>query len=251
MELNNSVEKPVFSIVATAVRVGIWEAYYNSIVNEISFPFEIVFVGDRRPDFQLPSNFRHIYSEVKPVQCLEIAARAAKGEYLFDATDDLTFSPRFFDHLVNTAQRINDKNVILIPSLARHGKVKKGSFRIKKHDKHSPIVGMLSFTKRETWYDLGGLDINFISVWHNHDLKLRLIERGGSVVHVPEAITEEIDTNSLILLRNVSGVEDKEFLLSCWYDNNDKFSYSRLKKFEPFVDENLLTVSQGKAGKWG
>ena len=242
---------PVFSIIATAVRVGIWEEYYNSIVNDTSFPFEIVFVGDKRPDFQLPSNFRYIYSEVKPVQCLEIAARAAKGTYLFDATDDLTFSPRFFDHLVKNALRINDKNVILIPSLARHGIVKKGSFRIKKHDKYTPKVGMLSFTKRETWYDLGGLDRNFISVWHNHDLKLRLVERGGTIVHVPKAITEEIDTNSPILLRNVSGTEDKAFLLSCWYDSNDVFSYSRLKEFEPFVDNNLLTVSQGNAGKWG
>lgn len=247
LKQNNDL-RPVLSIIASAVRTSYWLNFYESISNNIDYPFEIVFVGDKRPDYELPDNFRYIYSEVKPTQCIEIAARNARGKYICDSADDLEFSTNFYNILI---RRMDDMpmNVALVPMISRNGKVKKGALRIKKHDMKSPIVGMITFIRRKMWYKLGGLDRNFISVWHNHDLKLRLIEGGGKCVPINSAVANENDTQSEILLRNVSGNEDQSFLYSCWY-KGPTFSKKRLKTFEPYIDTDLLTVSQGNSGKW-
>ena len=63
------------SLIGSAFRTNNWLKIYDS-VKKNKIGFEIVYVGPNKPDFQLPDNFRFIQSDVKPVQCIEIAARA-------------------------------------------------------------------------------------------------------------------------------------------------------------------------------
>lgn len=249
------MQEPKLSIIGSAVRVNRWLDMHAAISGDTSTPFEIVFVGSVKPDFDLPDNLRYIYSEVKPVQCMEIAARNARGKYLCDTADDLTFSNGFFDRLVAEMDGVKGQDLILVPMIARrvNKRIRIKGLTINKKDKHSPLVGMITFAKAETWHSLGGMDRNFITSWHNHDLKLRLMARGGKLIPVRNTIAVEgVDGDCVPVLRYMTGKQDKEYLLSCWY-NGKRFSKTRLRDFEPFVDEDLLIVTQGKKdeqGKW-
>ena len=219
------MEKPVISIIASAIRVEHWQEYHQSLINTNSVPFEIVFVGDRKPTYSLPENFKYIYSPVKPTQCMEIAARAASGKYICDSSDDLSFSNNYYDILFEKMEKINDENIVLLPMIATRWRVKAGAMHIKKKDSSSPNIGMVTFIRKDMWHKLGGLSREFISTWHNHDLKLRLVERGGECIPVRECVCNEEDMNST--LRHISGKIDQNYLYSCWY-RKSKFSNKRV-----------------------
>ena len=85
--------KPIISLYASGARPENWMRLYDSVKYN-SCEFEIVFVGPNIPKIQLPKQFNYIQSFTKPVQCAEIAARNAKGEYLLHCVDDLTFKDK-------------------------------------------------------------------------------------------------------------------------------------------------------------
>lgn len=60
------------SLFGPSIRPELWMRLYRSLSSN-AVPFEIIFVGNRLPDFSLPNNIHFIYSEVKPAQCAEIA----------------------------------------------------------------------------------------------------------------------------------------------------------------------------------
>ena len=62
------MKKPDISIIGTAARPENWLSLYRSLGSD-DVSFEIVFVGPNEPDYELPSNFRFIKSNVKPMQC--------------------------------------------------------------------------------------------------------------------------------------------------------------------------------------
>ena len=110
------MNKPIISVFASAYRIHWWRGMYDSLAtNKVSF--EIVFVGQNKPDFKLPNNFKYIYSNVKPAQCLEIALKQATGEFIMNMSDDWLFSDSFLDNLCKEAQSISKikENFVLSP----------------------------------------------------------------------------------------------------------------------------------------
>lgn len=165
----------------------------------------------------------------------------------------MSLSPGFYDKLVDKMEKMENKRTALIPSIAIGWRVKKGAKHIVKKHMTTPLIGMMTFIERKLWYELGGIDINFISTWYDHDLKLRLIESGGVTIPAEDCIGNEDTGDSK--LRYISGERDHAYLVSCWYKdgcgkNESTFSYKRLKKFEPFVDNNIIEKSQGTTGQW-
>ena len=67
-------KKPLVTIIATAYRTDNWINLYNSFGKPSLVNLEFVFVGPNEPNYELPENFRFIQSDVKPTQCIEIAA---------------------------------------------------------------------------------------------------------------------------------------------------------------------------------
>ena len=88
---------PIFSIIAPAIRPENYKRFYHYISQDTKVPFEIIFVGHKPPTEFVGENFNYIYSRVKPAQCIELAAREAKGEYLIPSCDDCYFSEKFLD----------------------------------------------------------------------------------------------------------------------------------------------------------
>ena len=80
-------------------------------------PFEVVFCGPNIPNFELPRNFKFIYSTVKPAQCLEIALRQFLGEYVIHINDDFLFSEKALDILYDRTKKSFEKKIFCMASL--------------------------------------------------------------------------------------------------------------------------------------
>jgi len=63
------------------------------------------------PKFKLPENCRHIYSEVKSAQCVQIGAIESKGNYIMNFADDCTLTPGSLDVLLAAAKKCFDQQL--------------------------------------------------------------------------------------------------------------------------------------------
>ena len=88
--MGQAMTAPYFSFIAHARES--YMACYSSLAGTAHIAFEVVFVGPNPPVEGMPDNFRFIQSNAKPAQCLEIAARNARGKYLIPGWDDMDFS---------------------------------------------------------------------------------------------------------------------------------------------------------------
>ena len=173
------MRKPIISLIASAHRTKDWLDFYNSIRTNI--PFEVIFVGEKPPNFALPSNFTYIYSPVKPTQCAEIALRCAEGELISWTADDAEYELNALDKVYDLYKKeCNYKCMI--------------SFRIieqdlsgKLHDKtdihYCAGLKAIPFgTISKKFIDeIGGYDLNFIAGQCENDMVLRGYAAGGYI----------------------------------------------------------------------
>ena len=89
---------PKISVVCSGIRVKGWKKFYDTL-SESDIDFEIVMTGNVKPKFTLPSNFKFIYSNVKPAQCIEIGVRNASSDLIIFLADDLKCDNKFLDKM--------------------------------------------------------------------------------------------------------------------------------------------------------
>ena len=87
---------PKISVVCSGIRVENWKKFYENLC-ESDIEFELIIAGNVKPDFELPSNFHFINTNVKPSQCVEIGVRKAKSDLVMILSDDLKCSDNFLD----------------------------------------------------------------------------------------------------------------------------------------------------------
>ena len=128
----------------SAIRPHLWMNLYNNLKNTNKSEFEIMFVGNVIPEFELPPNMKFIYSNVKPAQCWYIAATRVDGDYLINVADDLLFSDGALDDILRTFKKqTRQENLFVGPLYMRDEIVELGPL---------PVC---SFMKRETWDGFG------------------------------------------------------------------------------------------------
>ncbi len=238
------------SLIGSAFRTNNWLKVYNS-VRKNNINFEIIFVGPKKPDFQLPDNFKFIQSNVKPVQCIEIAARAASGELIQIIPDDILFiKENSLDLIYKTYyERYNYKNLFSM-LLCENGKAfDADNFRLNPNKINSPFVGVCNVISKSFFYELGGLDKAFIASMYDIDFSLRAILRGGQVLMTDIKIDErklEMSEGSHTAAEywNI----DRKHLLKLWSKKGN--TLIRNEKFMGFNEINLLKYSQGPRGRW-
>lgn len=240
--------KPIISLIAPSIRPQFWMEFYNSLLsNDTSF--EIIFVGHIKPDFELPDNFKYVYSKVKPVQCVEAASRRAQGEYLIVASDDYELSPHALDKLYDLHKRTNDEKVLVSCRYSQDGQDPDSN----NYELHYPIgeqcavnTPMCALWPTELYRELGGADIAFTSVYWNVDLTLRFYQTGGKMIYVEDAVVSEYNHKHVphrIHHEKWAGL-DKAFLDFLWIRDNQIIE--RTLPFEGFKDTNILLNSQGQ-----
>lgn len=276
---------PKISIIGSSIRDHLWEKFYVNLDSQNEIDFEIVFSGSSKSKLDLPSNFKYIFSETKPAQCVEISARNATGDLLMISSDDLLFSENSLDQLYDLYQKKCEDYDFVSTRFRRKGyEYLPDDFKFWSSAENSPLMPMNLTFKKDIWHKLGGIDKNFIGLFYDLDLALRLMQRGGKNFLCKKAISEEIfypvTLNSKIrkkllsLLGNKASASlfteigtnmDKPMLNSFWLkkikdlDSSEEY-YSlfedkvhvkrRIRDVESFSDTKLIEISQGPKARW-
>ncbi len=245
---------PIISVISSAHRTKDWMDFYNSIKTNLEF--EVIFVGEKRPDFELPPNFKYIYSEVKPTQCAEIALREANGEVISWSADDAEYGEYAFDKSYEMYKKENNyKCMVSFKIMEQHYD---GKFfdRTEVHFCVGKKVIPFGFISRQFIDEIGGYDIHFVAGQCENDMVLRGYAAGGYVKVCYEATLFNCETKHW---KGIEGEGERRFepsrdyeqkLLKHLWSRGGEYTKERTEPFEPFKEENILTINQGEAGLW-
>lgn len=259
------------SIYGSCNRPHLWEWFYSSVEMN-SLNFEIVFVGNVKPTFTLPDNFKFIYSNVKPAQCNYIGAMNCSGEVIQHIADDCHLAPYGLDMLYSLYKDQSNYKYIVAPKLigivnaipddddgiayiqkyADTQPVDSPDMHIIHGDMNSIPAHIGGFMSRQFYNELGGIDKNFIMQRWDLDLQIRAHQAGAKTIFSDKVwIAERKD-----LCPNwQSGVTgryhcDHELYMRMWFSNSSTIP-QRSAEFQPYeMNDTILTRSQGPKGEW-
>ena len=243
------VTRPRISLFGSAHRPQNWLDLYRSI-GQNAVEFEIVFVGPREPNFELPDNFRFIQSHVKPTQCLESAARNAQADLIMNVADDCVFrTPRALDRLYAAYRSHGNDSLILSCRYMLNGEDRSSQHHFFVHDESSPIMPLCGLMSKSLYKSIGGVDRNFIAVMWDLDVAMRVWAQGGEVA-LSDVYADELKARSAgSELCKEFWAHDRGLLESLWCANG-RVHFDRARAVEPFSNHRILEVSQGPRGRW-
>ena len=232
------------SFFASAIRVDKWLEMYEGIKSRNTVNFEFVFAGPYQPTYTLPDNFKFFKTNVKPVQCFEIAARNSSGVALLQCTDDVIYEDNAVD-LMFEAYSKDPKHVMatcdywegdkdLSPYQNLMGEPNPPGWPM------LPVCGMYD---HEMYTILGGADRRFAGVMWELDMYMRMWEHGVRTVRVNKKMIEPWEPDSPDRLCHKYFPNDRPIILGIW----KKDSMGNITRTSPvlsFRDENILTQNQ-------
>ena len=244
-----------FSLVAPAIRIENWLKVYDSMKSE-NTNFEVIFAGPRKPNFKLPSNFRFIFTTVKPAQCWEILYENSNGEYIINFSDDVIFQTENpLDELSKELELYKNKKVLigLRYKFRDIDQTNQMSFKINNNQDETELLPMDPPIKKTLWYKYGRFDRRFICTLLEADFFLRMIKDGYRVVHANIYISEEKKLEDDRKMSRDYLRVDRKLMMKLWTKKiNGKYIFSQ-KRNEPvknFETKNILTHSQKPYGRW-
>jgi hypothetical protein len=176
------------SLFASAVRTKDWMRFYNSLKDN-KLKWEVVFVGNVKPDFVLPENFKWIYADVKPCQCYEIAARHCSGELIGWTCDDAEYRVRQnqapqcnLDKAYEYYKQANDERAVVSMHTIEDGRDVWHQHHFFGKWRDTPVMAPMAILNREVFHKIGGYDKRFISAQAENDIVMRVYEIGGKVI---------------------------------------------------------------------
>jgi len=251
------VTTPIISVIGPAINTRHWLEFHSSLTTNHA-TWEIVFVGHVKPEFDLPENFRHIQvGNIKPAQCLEIAAMEARGEYLTVFPDDIFVSKGALDWLHYFKKRLRPFSIVG----SRFGKMKHGREKelteksiLLASESDSPVLPACGMIRKSEWMELGGIDSQFVSTCGDCDLFMRAFVRGGQPFISPYSVVFERDAaDDLIVGLNKRFRHDWYFFVHQWFTDIDgKVTYLKQRKepIIPFDHETIMDHNQGNVKGW-
>ena len=272
------MEKPLVSLFASAIRTKDWIRFLDSLKNN-TIPYEVIFSGPKEPTFDLSKypEFRYIYSNVKPAQTYELAARACKGLLCGWTCDDSTYEKplnphpeKNLDRAYKYYQEANNKKAIISMHTIEDNRDVWHQHRFFGKWNDTPVMAPMALMNRELFMEIGGYDKNFISAQAENDIIMRVYEIGGTVVMAKEAYVyighrechiRGIPGEHKSMIRQYY-VADRQVLENFWVKEGYgcygpggvrlkpyTLSKTRLKPIESFDDENICTRTQGPIGE--
>ena len=255
-----------------------WERFMNSLKGN-KLNYEVIFVGNVKPPYPMPDNFRHIHATVKPAQCYEIGFRASKGELVHWTADDADYNapqrncPNTLDIAYERYQKMEKQHNYDKKSVVAFRPIEDGGDVYKFHHffggwEHTPTMAPFALINRDYFVNkLGGYDKRFVSGQSENDVIMRVYEDGGRVEVCLEAF---LYVHHRQVHPRKGGKEDNKFrqwyntdrqvLEDCWipagYGNYEKknekveISKKRLSPVQRFEDRDICTVTQGLKGIW-
>jgi hypothetical protein len=252
------MEKPIISLVCSAIRDYRYKDYYNSASLNNKVPFEVVFVGNRPPKDKMPDNFRYIETDVRPTQCYEIAMRNSHGQYANFIPDDFIFPPNYLNNLYKYTL-ILDMNKVLLSVRGCHPGGRKRNRNNIDHGMvfdsfapNAPFCGLDPLFRKDIWIKLGGMDRRFHGDWGMMDMQRRFYEYGMNPFIVPECILgekaffakDENNKDKPSLCQLTYDHDVTQLMRTLWFKEDGSVSKNRLVPVQSFRDEDILMTNQ-------
>lgn len=266
------------SLFMSAARPKWWKRMYQSLVGN-KCHWEIVAVGPNPPLEEMPINFRYYKCDFKPTQCYAAASYFSTGTLIGWTTDDAVYNNTSLDEIwkdyTNYIETFNRENkYIYIQKTIENGKDVTNEHYFFRHCPTTPQMAPMAFINREWFWKLKGYDRNYVSGQAENSIVCDALADGGRIwKHSNSKVYlnhEEVHGGFMNKIKYRmgknsfrSGYEnDRRYLEECWvkegygtYDEktlkHGTVSPVRLLAHQPFNYENILTVSQGPAGRWG
>ena len=254
--------KPKISIIGPSHRTHLWKPFYSSIITNLDF--EVIFVSDVEPkDEEIPKyrpnierlpqqyeNFKYIVSPVKPAQCFEIAYRQSDGDFIIWTGDDFTYGPYALDHLYAMHKSFYDHKVMIACNVYQDGHSARHEHVVPwDNNVRLTTTGLIS---KQAIEEVGGFaDMMFTCGHFDVDLMMRIYANGGRLFECPTAMAYEPHNQFHKVEANFATTwkEELEYFTACWCKDG-KTVWERQIPFKPYTNENILTISQGRKGKW-
>jgi len=249
------------SFYGASIRPELWVQMDHNL-SQTDLSIEIVWAGPKGLK-KLPPHTKWIKTDVKPIQCWEIAARACTGKIICHLVDDLHIFPYTYDRAYALYEEENNPKTIIQPqyySEIRPGKIIQKTNTLMFPMRHPKVpksdyvqsAGSASLYNREFFNSLQGFDNGFIGIHAEQDLSLRAATEGANIIICEDkGLANSIcilDTGKSNLLKICHKI-DYNYLFSL-YIEKDRL-VKRLKPHKPFIfNSTILTKSQGKKGKW-
>lgn len=236
------MSRPDISICASANRPHLWELFYNSLKHN-DCNYEVVFVGDVRPEVDLPDNFKYFYSPVKPAQCWEAAIRLSTGRYISITADDAEYTPYSLDNMVKFMDSLENKKYVGAFHTIENGTLITGEHKFK-----NKVMAPFFVFDREYYKKLGGADNRYIGGMWENDVIMRVHSDGGDIKICDGAIVQV----EHIKKHNATSRSCTWHWKYSWPLLNDMWENPEARKdtLIPFVDKDILVSSQGEKGDW-
>jgi hypothetical protein len=243
--------KPKISFIAPSHRTHLWKSWCDSVITNLDW--EAIFVSDVEPKSEeIPNipNFKYIISPVKPAQCFEIAYRNSTGDFMVWCGDDVMFSAYALDQAYNFYKSFYDYKVMSIFRFYEDGHEATQYHTLPWDDKVQ--LACTALINKKVIDEVGGLaDCTFVTGHWDADLMMRIYANGGhgyvnplACAYEPHIAFHKKEANFAECWRN-----ELAYFTQLW-SVNGKTTFNRQVPFVPYVDNNILTVSQGITGHW-
>ena len=241
------MSQSLVTIVSSAARPHIWQAWYEGI-KDTNISFEVIFVGPSRPNYQLPDNFSFIETQVKPVQCWEIATRNVDSKYIVFLPDDLIFMKvNSLTSLIEEFKNYSTDKLMLSCRYLEGNHLWETSLHQVPY--HPDIYMPVGFIVDSAYYRyLGGLDINFTALYWDLDLCFRIVADGG-ITRLSNVVVTDLGAHANSLWGQYQRIDQAEILARIWPISLGS-PIKRTVSLEPFTDYKILEESQGPKGRW-
>jgi hypothetical protein len=265
------MSKPLVSVVLTSNRPHLWKTLYEEYNKCNIVDFEIIVAGPNASDYVLPTNFKHIMTnDIKPAQCVEIAIRAAQGDFITFTGDDCTpQNCSLDDFYIEYNDMENDRgndNFYFAPFFRFGNSHHSTPYRRRIRDvPHTSFCGILI---KKKWMDkVGSIDKRFLCIYWDIDLAMRFYEMG--VVPVVTLKGASMSENKSVNIKgerlsNVGKNYDRNIVDSFWvrdikegekvpsdtawcnfFSNTRVLSKYRVKDVEGFDPGDITLKTQG------
>tara|TARA_R100000664_G_C2760058_1_gene150667 strand:- start:4481 stop:5266 length:786 start_codon:yes stop_codon:yes gene_type:complete len=248
----------------------IWDFFTKT--NDIEF--DILYAGHVAPDYDLPDNLHHVYSETGAAECVEIARRIAHAsgyKYMLNVTDDyFKHSPHFLDELVKDVKDAEECGyedyftcavfrISPTPPWDEHDT----PLIYHNNDLNSPQLHTWMFHPTKTSIKLGSIDKRFHAQYWDVDLQMRSYQMGGAGGQQKSVEMTERPPEPGALSPKFAAL-DRGILDSFWCpvlngkkDDKNRYFYDestppnqRKSEVIPYTDEELGYLDENNLSSW-
>jgi hypothetical protein len=244
--------KNSISVIVPSIKPELWDQVIKNCTSK-SVSVEIIFVGPKNCDYELPEGVKYIKTDFKVTQCLQIALVNSTGYYILQTADDQLFtgSEDPLGDLVKYANKHQDK-FLSIPNAYNGVRLNPDETNLVPNNPETSVPFILILPKNII-ENVGGYNANYIGSYADVDLYLRI--RGLNLkdeYFIDNIIVSENRTpgENLGLLSFRYLGHDIKYLKYNWVEYNEKkdIYFLRNKSYEeflPFDNRYLMTTEQG------